>query len=491
MKLCTLCHYFARKRRWLILPIALVLALLLSFVVPTWLWLTLCAALLLMSSMLLIYLRDLGLLWGSHHVRQPAPRDAMAEIVMVDASLVDHGVCLQSAAQPVKPAEELSMRLGSGALLLGTAMVFLAEDMSPSDSAAVLAAAARFKLRARALQERSPILRRGIEDGMRCVTMQDGAQERTYFMADEKTVAAACGSIWDERVRLMGQHDREHIHEAALHMAAGGRRVIAYATAEGNDRPVFLGLIALGDGLDTAALDELGVLRGMGLTLILRDDKQHPMDLAALRRQLDVPDLHARPDLHLCAGEPYPDSHCLTILRREDRSLLRPVTQLRDHFRRMSVMLERLCALMGLCFLCCILAGGALSVPFAAAILTSAYLSFGSLTAAQPLRLPGSAVLCVCCLLVRLLLNAAVPEAAGAAGTCLCIALTALLSLTLAPHRRALTLRSLLPLLLTALGALLIQALLVLPLLPGALLALGFGLICGLLAGLLRLLVRR
>lgn len=487
MKLCTLCHHLARKRRWLILPIAFALSLLLSFVVPTWLWLTLCALILLISAMLLIYLRDLGMLWSHHHVRMPAPRDALAEIVMVDASLVDTGACLQAAAQPVNPAEEISMRLGSGALLLSTAMVFLSEELSPADRAAVLAAAAKMKLRARALQERSPILRRGVEDGMQYVTVQDGAQERTYFMADEATVAAACGSIWDERVRLMGQHDREHIHEAALHMGRGGRRVIAYATAEGNERPVFLGLIALGDGLDPAALDELGVLRGMGLTLILRDDKQHPMDMATLRRQLEIPDLHARPDLHLCAGEPYPDSHCLTILRREDRSLLRPVTQLRDHFRRMSQMLERVFKLMGLCFLCCILSGGALSVPFAAALLTAAYLSFGSLTAAQPIhRVPG-ALLAAFCLLIRLLPNAAVPESAGAAGTCLCIALTAMMSLTLAPHRRALTLRSLLPLLLTALGALVIQVLAAMSLLPGALLPMSFGLICGLLGGSLLL----
>lgn len=491
MKLCTLCHRLARKRRWLILPIGFALALLTAFIAPTWLWLTLCAVILLVSAMLLIYLRDLRMIWTSQHVRMPAPRDAQAEIVMVDASLVDNGACLQSAAQPFRPAGELSMRLGSGALLLGTAMVFLAEDLSPAEGAAVRAAAAKFKLRAHTLQERSPILRRGMEDGMKYVTVQDGTQERTYFMADEKTVAAACGSIWDERLRLMGQHDREHVHEAALHMGAGGRHVLAYATAEGNERPVFLGLIALGDDLEPAALDELAVLRGMGLTLIIRDDKQHPMDMATLRSQLEIPDLHARPDLHLCAGEPYPDPHCLTIMRREDHSLVRPVEQLREHFRRMSLMLERLFGLMGLCFLCCILAGGALSVPFSAALLTAAYLSFGSLTAAQPVRRVPGALLAAFCLLAGLLLHAAVPEAAGPAGTYLCIALTALLSLTLSPNRRMLTLPSLLPLLLTALGTLLTQLLAASSLLPAALLPMFFGLICGLLGGVVMLFLRR
>ncbi|MBQ7848859.1 MAG: hypothetical protein IJ343_03970, partial [Clostridia bacterium] len=184
MKLCTLCHWLTRKRRWLILPIALVISLLLALVVPTWLWLLLCAAILLTSAMLLVYLRDLSLVWNSSHVRMPAPRDALAEIVMVDASLVDTGACLQSAAQPFTPSEELSMRLGSGALLLGSAMVFLSGELSPADSSAILSAAAKLNLRIHALQERSPVLRRGEQDGMRFVTVQDGAQARTYFMAD-------------------------------------------------------------------------------------------------------------------------------------------------------------------------------------------------------------------------------------------------------------------------------------------------------------------
>ncbi|MBQ7849009.1 MAG: hypothetical protein IJ343_04740, partial [Clostridia bacterium] len=157
----------------------------------------------------------------------------------------------------------------------------------------------------------------------------------------------------------------------------------------------------------------------------------------------------------------------------------------------MSLMLERLAGLMGLCFLCCLLAGGARSVPLCAALLTAAYLSFGSLTAARPVRRPDAGLLALFCLLVRLLLNAAAPAAAAAGGTCLCIALTALLSLTLAPRRSRLTLAGLLPLLLTALAAFALEVIAALTLLPAALLPMSFGLICGSLGGLLILFLQR
>lgn len=491
MKLCNLCHWLLQHRRWLLLPIGLAVSLLLAFVVPAWLWLTLCAALLLTGAMLLVYVRDLNFLWNSSHARMPAPRDGQAEIVMIDASLVDVGTKLQAVAQPLTPVPELSIRMGSGALLLGTAMVFLSDELPRTDGSALLAAAARLNLRAPVLRQRSPILHRGTEDGMTCVTVQDGMQERTYFMADAQTVAKGCGSIWESRIRLMGQSDQARIMEAAGQMAEGGRRVIAFATATDDERPIFLGLAALGDSVDADASKELSALRALGVTIVLRDDQTRPMDVPSLRRSLDVPDLHARPDLHLCVGEPYPSVHCLAIRRTEERALLQPVLQLREHFSGMALMLRRLCSLMGLCFLCCILAGGVLSVPAAAAILTASYLSFGSLTASRSLLWYEGAGAAVFCLLVQLLLNAAVPAAADAAGTCLCIALTALLSLTLAIPGRRLPPRRLIAPGLTALAALLVQLIAAASLLPSALLPMGFCIVCGLLGGAILLIVSR
>ena len=84
------------------------------------------------------------------------------------------------------------------------------------------------------------------------------------------------------------------------------------------------------------------------------------------------------------------------------------------------------------------------------------------------------------CLLVRILLNTAVPDAADGAGTCLCLAFTALLSLRLALPVRRPAVMSLLPMLGVLAAALALQCVLGLVLLPAA-----FCMVCGVIAGLI------
>lgn len=490
MKLCSLCYWLLQKRRWLALPIGLALALPLCFLLPRWLGMLLLAAPLLLAALLLVYARGMKALYAGHHARMSSPADAQAEIIMVDASLVDLGTQLQAAAQPLNPCPEMSMRMGSGALLLGTAMVSLSDELPMADSRALLAGVAKMNLRAQLLRSRSPVIDRDTEDGMRRVTVQDGAQERSYFMADAATVAAGCGSIWEDRVHLMGQNDRERILDAAKYMEAGGCRVLAFATATDDERPIFLGLAALGDGLDLEAVRELQELRAMGLTLILRDDETVPLDMAALRRTLDVPDLHARPDIFLSTGSVHPDPHCLSIRMQPGTSLVEPIRQLRAHFGLMARTLRCLGSLLGLCLLCCCIAAGRWALLSVPAVLAAAYLSFGSPTDARCIRWPGALIAAGGCLLARLLMRAAVPAAADLAGAILCTVLAGLLSLSFAPRGQRPTLRSLLPVLIVS-GAALLLLLTGLPLLPAALLPAAFGAVLGGLTGLLSLLTLR
>ena len=491
MKLCSLCHWLMQKRRWLMLPIGLVVAALLCLLLPRWLGMLLVSLLLVPGMALLVYALEMRPLQDGRFSRTVSPSDALAEIVMIDASLVDLGTQLQAAAQPVNACPEMSMRMGSGALLLGTAMVFMAEELPPADGSALLAGVARMNLRAPLLRSRSPVTDRGTEDGMHRVTLQDGTQERSYFMADAKTVAEGCGSIWEDRVRLMGQNDRARILDAARYMETGGCRVLAFATATDDERPIFLGLAALGDGLDVEVVRELHELRAMGFTLILRDDGTVPLDIAALRKTLDIPDLHARPDVCLATDTAHPDSHCLTVFMQGERSLLAPLTQLRRHFSRITRMLRCLSRLLGLCLLCSCIAGNHWALLILPALLVTACLSFGSLTDGRCIRWPAAAVATAGSLLVAILTNAAMPEAASAAGSVMCTVLTGLLALTLLPAGSRLSLRSLLPLLIAALAAMIMLLLLSLPLLPGALLPMAFAAVCGGLTGLLCLLVNR
>ena len=480
MKHLLLCHWLLQRRRWLLLIIGLGISALLAFFTPTWLWSALCAITVLVMAMLLIYRRDLKKLWTEHHLRMPAPRDGHAELVMVDAALVDRGPAVLSAAQPVTPVQELSLRMGSGALLLGSAMVHLSDCLPRAAASALISAAQQMNLRPAALKQKNPVLFSGLEENVHVVTVQDGQEERSYYAGDAEAMLALCSGVWDSQVRLMGAGDRSRIMEAAREMAPHGETVYAFATAQEEEAPIFLGLAAIGDALEPAAIDELRQLRAMGLTLILRDDGTRLMDVDALRRQLDIPNLHARPDLHLCITNPYPDKHCLAIVRHEDRSLAEPVRQLREHFSRMSFMLGRLWGMLGLCLMCCVLVGGTLSVPACTAILTAAYLAFGSLTSARAVRPLETGVMAAACLLVRLLLSSIVPLALDSAGTCLCLAFTALLALRLALPVRKPSFKALLPMLTVIAIVIAAQCLMGISLLPAA-----FASVCGLIAGLI------
>ncbi len=491
MKRCMLCHWLLNRRRWLLLPIAAALNLAMIGLLPSWLWLLIASAVLLVTAMLLIYLRDLRRVWTPGHLRMPSPADGQAEIVMVDAALIDQGPAVLSVAQPLEPLPEMSLRMGGSALLLGTAMILLAEELPRPDAVALTRAAERLNLQPGVIRRRCTVLHRGKESGMTSLTVQDGAEERTWFTGDVETVMKACSAIWEEQPRLMGAGDHARIRDAAKQMDAQGEHLFAFATASGDESPVFLGLAAIGDDVDQRAVQDLSALRNLGVTLILRDDGTRHMDVPVLRRNLDIPDLHARPDIHFCITNPYPDRHCLGIIRHEDKDLVKPVTALREHFGAMALMLKRLSGVMGLCLLCCVLAGGKLSAPAAAAILTAGYLSFGSLVTARAIRPAAAVVTGIVCLLVRLLLHAAVPAYAEAAGTCLCLALTACLSLTLAVPGRKLTFRALAPMLGVVVLGLGLQGAISFSLMPQLLLPAAFCTVCGLLGGFLLLLTGR
>lgn len=491
MKLASFCHWLTQKRRWLLLPASLLIAALLCLILPAWLALTLLAVPFVIAALLYEYLRAAREIRRYRFSRPPSPQDAQAEIVAVDASLIDRGTQLQAVTQPVQIHPQMSMRMGSGALLLGTAMVFLSDELPPSDAAALLRGAAQLNLRAPALRSRSPVIDRAEEDGMRRVTVQDGTQERSYFMADAQVVAACCGSIWEDRIRLMGQNDRERILDAAKYLAAGNCRVLAFATATDDEQPIFLGLAALGEGIDDTAVSELREMRSMGCTLVIRDDGEPSVDVEALRASLDVPDLHARPDLYLCSGDTaYPDMHCLTVYLPDDPQLSQPLVHLKEAFGFAAHGLRCLLRVMALCLLCACFTGSWQAPLLSAAILVTAYLTFARPAVARKLRVRHGAAALVLTLAAQLLMNAAIPTHAALGGGTMCILLTALCSMLLCPRNERLRPGAYLPVLIAGSVALVLLLLVNLSALPSGLLAAGFGAVCGTLGGLVCLLLR-
>lgn len=481
MKLLDACHWLLQKRRWLILPSMLLVILLLGLILPTRAFVILVCPVVFSLCMLGIYRLAQRTLPVGQFLRTPAPRDARAEILLVDASLIDGGKRVMAAAQPVNAMPEMSLRMGSGAILLGSAMILLSHKLPEDEAAAMLMAAAELKLQPEALRRKSPTLEEGLEDGMHRITVQDGQEERSYFMASAATVAAACASIWEGSLRPMRASDRERILDAESYVMAGKCRVYAFATAEGTEKPTFLGLAGIGSQLDMEAIRQLNDLRGLGLTLALRDDGVGDADVSTLRRTLGIADLHARPDICLSAGSPCHEAGCLTVLMSPGQPLSEPVETLRDHFTGLARYMEGIACLLGMFLLVCMMAGGAASPLWTVLLTTVAAITFGRRRTPH-LKRWTLAIPVAVCLLAGLLLWSAVPQAAANAGTCLCIGLTATGTITLAPKRLRWT--ALLPLAGTALAAA-GHALITQPL-PAA-----FALLTGVLAGLVLTVLNR
>ncbi|MBQ2952197.1 MAG: hypothetical protein IJE07_01435 [Clostridia bacterium] len=489
MKRCMLCHWLLQRHRWMLLIPAAIFTLLTPFFAPIWLFVLLQGVLLTLGAMCAIYLRDLPRVYSPDMLRAPSPRDGQAEMVMVDAALLDRGPALLQAAQPLTASPSLTPDTPGH---LTAAMALLCDALPQPDAVAIeRAIRQQTGTTAEKLHEAYPHVRDGQEEGAQTVTCKDGDQERTFFTGEAEAILNLCASILDGQERLLTAEDRSRLLTLAQEMTASGERLHAFATAVGDEAATFLGMVAVGDAVDAAAVQQLRQLRSLGVTPIIRDDSTRIMDVPVLRRNLGIPDLHARPDIHLCIANPWPDSHTLAIIRHDDRSLDTPIRELREHFARMAFMLSRLSGVMALCLMVCVLLGGPHSALMVTSVLTAAYLSFGSLISARAIRPFEFLLTGAGCLLIRLLINAVAPAAQPFAGTLLCLTVAAFLALTLAVPDRPLTLRDLTPMIITLGCALVLLCLLQLSLLGASLLPALFCLVCGALIGLPFLLTGR
>lgn len=492
MKYCKLCHWLLQGRRWLLFPLALTFTLFVPLFAPVWLFLLLLSLQLLSAAMCAIYLRDMLHFTTPEHLRMPAPHDAHPEIVMIDAALLDHGPVMVGMAQPATPALEMHPSQGEGVKLLAGAICMVNTLLPRHDAQALInACRTQMNLTPTDMLTKHPVLSRGTEEGMKCITVQEEDAERTYFVGDAQTVLDACSRIHNRDEHLMSADERARIRGAAKDMSASGEHLYAFATALGDDEPTFLGLAAVGDDVDLAVIDHLQELRRMGMTLVLRDDSTRYMDVPVLRRNLGIPDLHARPDIHLCITNPYPDRHTLPIIRHADRNLVQPLKDLSHLFENLSIILRRLFRIMTLCLLCCVLAGGLHSALAVTAILATGYLTFGSLYTSRSIRPAEIMLTGAACLLIRLLLDAAAPAAQDFAGTLLCMTLTFMVTFTLRKPKQPMSLPLLLPLLGVTVLFVLLQVMLSWSVLAVSVLPALFCIVCAAAMGCYFLLIRK
>ena len=370
-QLCRWCDsLWHGRRKWLTLGAGAALLLLSLLLGLHWLTLPL---LLLAAGVLALYLTHLSHAFGASYQRQPRPGDALCETVLIDAELIGQGTRLRAAAQPIDVAENLTMRLGSGTLLLGAAVTLTADGLDPADRAALLSAVQGLNIKPDRMRSQYPVLRREMEGAVVRLTVRDGVQKRRYYCGSPAEVAELCASIWEGQSRPLTPDDHLRIDDTARYIAQGQCRVLAYATALEGEAPVFLGLCGLGEEIDLVAAQDVAALRAMGLTVMLEPTSPAEEDLTSLLTLLELPDYHARADVHLTRRN-LPSANALCVTRRPGDSLQEPVHTLRARFRLMEDLLRRFAYLTALPMALSILLGA-----WPASLCAGAMLAFAAL----------------------------------------------------------------------------------------------------------------
>lgn len=373
-QLCQWCDAALHARRkWLWLG-ANLLALLLAAMVR--LFVPMLCALLLANAVAGLYLLHRHHAFGAVYQRTPRPKDAQCETILIDAALIGEGTRLRAAAQPIDTAGALSLRLGSGALLLGTAMTLTADELSSADRAAVLSAVQQLNIKPGRMRSHSPVLRREEADGVTTVTVRDGMQERRYLIGPADALSKACASIWEGNPRPMQESDHARIADTARYIAQGSCRVTAWATALDGEAPIFLGMAGIGESVHLNALQDVAALRNQGQTVMLDPGDQPDTDLEALRALLELPDHHARADVHLTT-RPVADGNALGITRVPGESLLEPVSLLRQRFGTIEMTLRRFAVMLSIPLVMCLLFSCWPAAVFSAALMLYTAIALG------------------------------------------------------------------------------------------------------------------
>lgn len=406
------------RRKWLYLAANLLILLLSWPLGLTWLILP---ALLLMNAVLVLYLLHRHHAFGAVYQRTPRPKDALCETITIDAALIGQGTRLRAAAQPVDVADSLSMRLGSGALLLGAAMTLTADTLPPADRAAILSAVQALNIKPDRLRSHNPVLARETQGDVTVITVRDGMNERRYYRGTPLAVANLCPSIWEGSTRPLTDHDKARIADTESYITQANCRVMAWGTALNYERPIFLGMAGVGEELHLSALQEVNELRSMGLTVMLDADAQSDTDLTSLRMLLELPDHHARPDIRLTplsiAGE-----NALGITRVPGESLVEPVTQLRQRFRTIEETLRHFAIFLGITLGVAALSGSTWVPLFITGLMLFGAIAIGVDLTAPKLRLPTAIILMVIALLTRLFLLSQSGTLVFAASGMICVA---------------------------------------------------------------------
>lgn len=237
--------------------------------------------------------------------------------VVVDECLMAGERTVTQVCLPLSPEPRLSLRAGSGTLLLAAAMTVMADTVP--DEAALLSLAATLGFTPDKFLRSCPVLTETALGSVPGRIVRDGKGRRAYFLGDPAMLAPLCRRIWDGGDRPMTGEDLQR-----LPCSGGAQYALATAPMDG-DTPgeaTYLGSLLVEDAPCPAMLAALDTLRSQGMAVITHRGTE------ALREG-DLP-VTAAPAAGTCLIPPAPDAAGLDAAVN---ALLLHTRQVEDHLR--------------------------------------------------------------------------------------------------------------------------------------------------------------
>lgn len=219
---------------------------------------------------------------------------------VVDGSLLVRGRAVTGVYAPLSPSLQLSLRTGSGTLLMAAALTVMADTVP--DQPALLALASTLGFTPEKFLRGCPVLADTVLGSVPGRVVRDGRGRRAYFLGDAAVLAPLCSRIWDGGDRPLTGDDLRH-----LPCPGGAHYALATAPMNG-DTPgeaTYLGSLLVEDAPCPAMLSALDRLRREGMEIVIRHGEASPApqegDLTVSLLPGDVP----------CLVPPAPDAEGL------------------------------------------------------------------------------------------------------------------------------------------------------------------------------------
>ncbi|MGN0746755.1 MAG: hypothetical protein ACI4ML_08780 [Aristaeellaceae bacterium] len=253
---------------------------------------------------------------------------------VVDESLMVYGRVVTEVYAPLSPSPQLSLRAGSGTLLMAAAMTVMAGAVP--DQPALLALASTLGFTPEKFLRGCPVLADTTLGGVPGRVVRDGRGRRAYFLGDAAVLAPLCGRIWDGGERPLTGDDLRH-----LPCPGGAHYALATAPMNG-DTPgeaTYLGSLLVEDAPCPAMLSALECLRREGMEILIRHGDAPPV-----LREGDL-SVSAHPGNAPCLIPPAPDAEGLyTAVRAVSRRARQVDDQLRAAWQTVWMLLA--CSLL-------------------------------------------------------------------------------------------------------------------------------------------------